>query len=290
MAGIYADIPGTRFALDQDGSVAKLRNISTGSAWADITVSVSAVMDTGNDDFIDLAGIGEDHTWEMSVAFPEPRTLNGLFCTYAAGAGGEQAPTFYYSLDTTDGTDGTWTVFTGPTRMVTAGTLRPFYRSSIGTFGPLISVKGVRWRQGHVNNFGSFHRIYCFHLYGSRPMTGVDRLAFWNPTTDQALTAAYLDFGDHPQGTVTTRQFRIKNISSTQSANTITVIANDLDNEFGGNLKVSTDNSTYLSSISIGNLASGLISPILYVRRTVPATESAIQRSARLLANAGSWV
>lgn len=289
MAGVYADIPGTRFALDQDGSIANFRNISTGSAWVNVTSSLSSVLDTGNEDFIDITGVGEDQTWELALGFPEPRTINGVFLASAAGAGGTNSNTYYYSTDTTDGTDGTWTTFTGPNWIDSSGPFKPYYRANLTAFGPLTNVRGIRWRQGHANNFASWHRAYCLHVYGSRPTTGVDRLAFWHPTSDQALTAAYLDFGDHAQGTSTTRQLRLKNISGSLSANDITITVNDTDNEFNGNLQLSLDNATYMNSINIGNLGAGVISNVIYVRRTVLAAETATQRSARLLANAVSW-
>lgn len=289
MAGVYADIPGTRFALDQDGSVAWYRNVTTASSWTDITGSLSSVVDAGNEDYLDLLGISEDHTWEFAIAFPEARTINAIFLASAAGAGGTNGNTYYYSTDTTDGTDGTWTTFTGPNWRDTSGTLKPYFRADITSFGPLTSIKGLRWRQTHANNFTSWHRIYALHIYGSRPTAGVTRLAFWHPTLDQALGAAYLDFGDHPQGTVTTRQFRIKNLSGASTANSIAVSVSDLDNEFGSNLQLSTDNVSFVSSINIGNLAAGVISATLYVRRTVPAAETPTQRVARLLTSASSW-
>lgn len=289
MAGVYPDIPGTRFALDQDGSVAKYRNITSGSGWTDVSGSLSAIVDAVNEDYVDVVGIAEDQTWEFSLAFPEARTLNGIFLASAAGAGGTTGNTYYYSNDTTDGTDGTWATFTGPNWVDTSATLKPYYRSTLTAFGAMNNIKGVRWRQTHANNSTSWHRIYCLHVYGSRPLTGVDRLAFWHPTLDQALTAAYLDFGDHPQGTVTTRQFRIKNISATLTANSTTVNVSDLDNEFNSNLLVSTDGSSFASSINIGNVTPGTISSVLYVRRTVPGAETATQRVARLLSTAASW-
>jgi hypothetical protein len=289
MAGVYADIPGTRFALDQDGSVLWYRNITSGSSWTEATGSLSSVIDAGNEDYVDITGISEDHTWEIALAFPEARTINAMFIASAAGAGGTTSNTYYYSTDTTDGTDGTWTTFTGPNWRDTSGTLKPYFRADITPFGPLNNIKGLRWRQTHSNNSTSWHRIFCMHVYGSRPLSGVSRLAFWHPTLDQALGAAYLDFGDHPQGTVTTRQFRIKNVSASLTANDITVNTSDTDNEFNGNLLVSTDNTTYVTSMNIGNLAAGAMSGTLYVRRTVPGAETSTQRLARLLANAASW-
>jgi hypothetical protein len=144
MAGVYADIPGTRFALDQDGSVANVRNVSTGSAWTNVTSSLGAALDAGNEDYIDIVGVGEDQSWEFTVGFPEPRTINGLFLASAAGAGGTNSNIYYYSTDTTDGTDGTWTTFTGPNWIDSSGSFKPYYRANIAAFGPLTAVKGIQ--------------------------------------------------------------------------------------------------------------------------------------------------
>lgn len=291
MAGVYPDIPATRFALDQDGSVLKWRNISSGSGWTDITGQIATVQDAGNDDYFTLT-TNVDQVWELALAFPEPRTLNAMFLALSAvESGSYPSPTFYYSTDTTDGTDGSWTPFTGPTRRVSEGTLKPYYRDSIGSFGPLANVTGFRWRQQFNNglNQDANNRIYAMHVYGTRPTASVDRLGFWDPSSDQAINAAALDFGDHPQGTTTTRQFRIKNLSSTQTATSIDIAVDDLDNEFNGNLELSTDDTTYLPSINIGDLGPGVISSTLYVKRTVPGSETPTQRAARLLANASSW-
>jgi hypothetical protein len=147
----------------------------------------------------------------------------------------------------------------------------------------------VRIRFNNNNGYGN-PRLCVLHLYGSRPTTSVDRLAFWHPTTDQAIGTADLDFGDIAQGTSVTKQFRIKNISGTLTANSITLQVSDLLPEYTGTgLQVSTDNVTYQNSVNIGNLASGIISPTLYVRRTVPGAETTTQRQARLLAHAASW-
>ena len=295
MAGVYADIPGTRFALDQDGSVVKWRNFTTGSAWTDITASISEAQKVNTANYIEMA-IGND-VWytQVAVAFPEARTIGGVFSHFGSSGSNSDASnqTWEYSTDTTDGTDGTWSTFAvtyplGASHNNINDTPKPFYRSDIASVS-LSNVKGIRARWNGGWGYGAT-RIFVYHIYGSRPITSVNRLAFWNPSTDNALTAAYLDFGDIAQGSVVTRQFRIKNLSGTLTGNSISIAVSDLLPEYGsGGVQVSTDNSTYASSINIGNLASGVISSILYVRRTVPGAETVTQRHARLLANAASW-
>lgn len=297
MAGIYADIPGTRFALDQDGTVMKWRNFTTGSAWTDVSGSLVEAQKATAATFI---AVGSDpavaNYHQIAIAFPEARSINGIYTHLGFNVATviPQNLTWEYSTDTTDGTDGSWSTFAVTFSMFSSHdevgeNNKPYYRSDIATVS-LSNVKGIRVRWNSNNSSTWEYRVYVLHIYGSRPITGVNRLAFWNPSTDNALTAAYLDFGDIAQGTSVTRQFRIKNISGTLTANSISVAVSDLLPEYGsGGVEVSTDNVAYASSINIGNLASGVISSTLYVRRTVPGAETTTQRHARLLANAASW-
>lgn len=297
MAGLYADIPGTRFALDQDGSVVKWRNYTTLGAWTDTTASIAEAQKVNTANYVDM-NVGNDSTvLQVAVAFPEARSIAGIFTHFGFSNNVSNATTnlvYEYSTDTTDGTDGTWTSFTVTyTSLANHCNLnhnpKPYYRSDIVTLS-LNNVKGIRIRWSGTYGSGMSHRMFVYHIYGSRPTASVDRLAFWNPSTDQAIGVAALDFGDIAQGTSVTRQFRVKNLSGSLTANNITVQVSDILPDYTGTgVQVSTDNSTYTSSINIGNLASGTISATLYVRRTVPGAETPTQRNARLLANAASW-
>lgn len=298
MAGLYADIPGTRFALDQDGSVMKYRNFTTASSWTDVTGSIGEALKANTANYIGMMTPGNANAeyCQVVVAFPEARDINGLYLHggFNDGSPNAQSFTWEYSTDTTDGTDGTWTTFTVTFSYLgnhdqAGDSSKPYYRSDIATVS-LTNVKGIRVRWNSSHSWGVQYRLFVWHIYGYRPLTGVDRLAFWNPSTDQALNAAYLDFGDIAQGSVVTRQFRLKNISSSLTANTITVAVSDLLPEYTGTgIELSTDNTTFQSSIGIGNLVPGAISSTLYVRRSVPAAETTTQRQARLLADAASW-
>lgn len=296
MAGIYADIPGTRFALDQDGTVLKWRNYTTSGSWTDISGSIAEIQKVNTTNFIDISGIGGFQYVQFAFAFPEPRTINGAYI-HGGWPSGANVTTdnlgWEYSTDTTDGTDGTWSSVTVTFASFAqhnslVGVSKPYYRSDIATVA-ISNVKGVRVRLNSASGFGN-PRLCVLHMYGTRPTTSVDRLAFWHPSSDQAIGAAALDFGDIAQGSVMTKQFRIKNLSNTLTANNITLQVSDLLPEYTGTgLQVSTDNVTYQNSVNIGNLASGVISSTLYVRRTVPGAETTTQRQARLLANAASW-
>lgn len=295
MAGYYADIPGTRFALDQDGSVFKVRNFTQAGPWTDMTSSVGEALKANTANYVNLISQVYEYA-QVAVAFPEARTISGIYAHFGCDDGNRAAINFTweYSTDTTDGTDGTWVAFTVTFNNLnyhcaSSHSTKPYYRSDIAMVS-LANVKGIRTRFNLSGSYGSWLRAYVIHIYGDRPLAGVNRLAFWNPTSDQALGAAYLDFGDISQSSVVTRQFRIKNLSGTLTAGTTTVAVSDLLPEYTGTgIQLSTDNITYQSSINIGNLAPGSISSILYVRRSVPSNETTTQRQARLLANAATW-
>lgn len=292
MAGTYADIPGTRFALDQDGTVIKWRNYDTLSAWTDVSAGLAETQKVNIANYLEAGNVGWG-TLEYAMAFPEARDISGIYIhPGASGAYDVNILGWESSTDTTDGTDGAWSPLTvtfnqyGLHNNTNDAPSKPYYRSDIATLAE-VGVKGIRLR---VNNAPAIHRLLVLHIYGNRPVSGVDRLAFWHSSVDQVIDPEALDFGDIAQGASVVRQFRVKNISASLTANNITVQVSDLLPEYSGSaVQVSTDNATYLNSINIGNLASGTISPTLHIRRTVGAAESTILRQARLLADAASW-
>src|SRR4051794_30876811 len=114
MAGTYADIPGTRFALDQDGTVMKWRNFATLGPWTDVTGSIAEIQKVNTANTIDTTIGSTFQAAQFSFAFPEARTLSGA---YIHGGSTQSAITmanlnWEYSTDTNDGTDGTWSATT----------------------------------------------------------------------------------------------------------------------------------------------------------------------------------
>lgn len=296
MAGVYPDIPGTRFALDLDGTVMKWRDLTAGGAWNDVSSSIVNTQAVTTSNYIACTTASRGGSSQITVAFPEARSLNGVYLH--AGTDNKESTVvsaWSYSTDTTDGTDGTWTNFSVVFNDYTSHdnateSSKPYYRSDIAPMS-LTNVKGLRVNIAMNDTFASYtSQIYTLHLYGSRPATGVDRLAFWHPTLDQVIDPAALDFGDIPQGTSNTLEFRVKNLSSSKQANGVSVDISDIKPEYdSGNMQLSTDNNTFASSLNLGNMTAGAVSAIVYVRRTVPSTQDPGLRFARLIADATSW-
>lgn len=281
MAGLYADVPGHRFAYDTDGSVSLMS--SNGSPYTAIDASV---LNDEATDALTVFSYREQGNKTIAFGFPEPRDLAGFF-VWATVTG---ISTYRYSTstDTTDGSNGTWSTeasFSPQTAVY------PQNRNAITT-AAAAGITGIRFRFATGGDYQQLS-LGAIHLYGlTAPNLSTDRLEFWDPTLDQQIDKAAFDFGDIAQGEVATKQFRIKNLSATKTADTVTISAN---NSAGGEtllasgLTFSSDGTSFAASLNIASIAPGATTPVLYVRRTVGATDPASIRFARVVASPGSF-
>lgn len=314
MAGLYTDVPGTRFAYDTDGTLVKV--LAPDDAYVTPLNVAGGNTETALDEMgvagaVHASGTGvniNSFTNTTSIiylvfAFPQVRSLTGYYALTRGNGFTSHTPFkrhVQWSADTTDGSDGTWTVITDPwvglyfNNTANASiSVRPFYRSAITPLS-LTGVKGIRfgfaWDVATGPNNNDFFSFSALHLYGT--ITGATGgLRFWHPTLDQEIGGAAFDFGDIPQGTQVIKQFRVKN-THTLTANTTTIAAaanGTSDAGLASGLMFSADNATYASTATVATLAAGAISPVLYVRRTVGAAETPLLRSARVTATAGSF-
>ena len=92
------------------------------------------------------------------------------------------------------------------------------------------------------------------------------------------------DFGDQPLGTTVVRQFRVKNVSGSKTANTINIQCNDSD------FAISEDGVIWVVTINIASLSAGAESPTLYVRCTTPDPGASLEpRFARIVTTVASY-
>ena len=256
MSGVYADVPNHRIAYDADGSICWFYASSV--ATSVMSQAQVNILNNENDDYID----GSASDVRCFIFFPQPYDITGVHVNVDASSGWLAE----YSLNTSNGVDGTWTSF-GAT--ANSGSASPVYRTSIQAVS-LTAVKAIRFGTwGPVWN-----RLRSFHVYGTPNASSAKQLRLWHPTTDTALGGAYFDQGDILRSTTATQQFRLKNISSmTASSITLTTEAlTDFSPTFNSQHQLSTDNSSFSNSISISNLSAGSISPILYMKRTTSAS------------------
>lgn len=284
MAGTFPDVPGHRFMYDQDGTIV-LSSPSTASS--PLTVIDPLILNDEDDSDQIVIGGGSGGWKEFTWAFPEPRSITGFFAKYSASLSG----TLSYSTDTTDGTDGTWQSY-GSVSAGMATSYNPYYRTSIIPLS-ISDVRGVRIRFTQTSN--QTYYIQSVHLYGTIPTAeSTDRLEFWQPSANSVLDKAGLDFGDVPLGSVTTKQFRVKNLSSSLTATSVVVSANNLaggtqNDAMVSALEFSTDGSTWGPSATIDEIAPEAISSVVSVRRTVGLAEDISPRFARIMATPGEY-
>lgn len=292
MAGFYPDVTGQRFALDIDGTIfQKLDGAKT--VLTDAQSASTIISDTDADTYQLDAVYSYPPTNTRGyfvLIFPELRNLDSYFIAVTGNYADPKE--LEYSSDTTDGLDGTWTQVT--TNWVKNGTISPNYRTNI-TSQPLTNVKGLRFGYGSSNggyNVNYQFNVQCMHLYGS--IVGgqnPDRLRFWDAALDQEVGPAYFDFGDNSVGTNKVVQFRVKNNSSTKTASGVNLAKESASyTDVANGLTFSGDNTAYSTTLSIGDLAPGAISPVIYLKRSFDLAEvTSVPKDGRITATATTW-
>lgn len=287
MAGNYPDPPGPRMAYDVDGSVGFYYPEST-NVIVQLTAGDLATMNDEDNDFWDASIFNNQR---MGLIFPELRDIVGYFMYFSAGDFGT-AGILDTSTDTTNGYDGTWT--TRAANWVKSFSPAPGYRTSFNTL-VVSGIKAIRFQASRISS-GAFNDFAPsqMHIYGT-PNSGavIDRLVFWDPTTNVALAAAGLDWGNVPRSSSADKTFRVKNVSTTKTAQGIVIspeALSDTSPSVPGQHLFSTDGTTFTASINIGDLAPGATSSVLYVRRVTPSNAVLSAWAFRVKAVATAWV
>lgn len=289
MAGNYPDAPSRRMAWDADGSVGLIRNVGDRNAeWsgADKTElndedNISVSLPTG-------AGGSADHF--VYVIFPELREVEGFFAKAQNSDGFNAIGQVAFSGDTTNGIDGTWTEALADynDQQTPAGSVVDFWRTQITSLA-LSNVRGVRVRRNHNSALiMSSQLLRAIHLYG-RPSLGEtpDRLRFIDEGTGSEFTKPK-DYGDIPRGSTRDFQFRLRNNSTTLTANDVQVTAEDLF--LGSGAWYTFDvGGGFQATISILSIAPGADSPVITCRQVVPVDALPHAHAGRVRATVASW-
>ena len=300
MAGNYPDYISNRMAYHIDGTVGMVWRLGGGPP----TVLSGGQMWTLNneeDDSVSVDGIAgytsTDPVYYLALVFPEPRNISAFFSaqTYGGTAAGSATRLCEVSTDTTNGIDGTWTSITGETWDWSQTNVLPTaYRldgAGLTNHNDVTAVRGMRWI---TYRFGGSQTIAwsqkAIHLFG-RITSPSSRLELWHPTLDQRISPGDLDWGNAPRSTQDTRNFRIKNVSTTETANTITVSiidSTDSSPSFTDTMDLS-QGAGFAPTQTIGNLSPGATSGVLTVRRTFSSTQALSVWAAIIKAEAVSW-
>jgi hypothetical protein len=282
MAGTYQDVPGQKRAYDIDGTIVNLIN----SAGVPSAASGATIIELNDYDstIAYTLGAGGAATTYVSWIFPQTITLRGLWGTVgnqSVGIGSDPSWGTEYSLNTTDGVDGTWTTLfansaspTWATHGLQSSTAsEPQNRSDIKELSsPITDVIGVRVKLVNSNTKDSYLRtMYWFGEHDDAP----SYLEFWHPTLDQPLDGAHFDWGNTTLDTDATKEFRIKNTHPTDQAHDCELLFDTLVADSPSPTTwhtASDDDITYTTVLTLGHIPADTITGTLYLKRETPLT------------------
>lgn len=276
MAGLYSDAPGRLFMTDLDGSAGFGIGIS---GTLDATAMTNLIKNGGGNNL--NIGTGAS-TFYVGYIFPELRDIAG-FCLIHSSGGWGSWDRVETSANTSNGTDGTWT---DRGAMSASGSFRSITALAV------TGVKAIRFRWSSSSTENNGRYLAHLHVYGEIPTAqSPDRLRLWHPTLDQELTGPAFDFGDFGRGGTIDRTFRVKNNSSSLTANSI-VVARDAPTDTSPTVLSQTTiglAGSFATTQNIGALAPGALSAVLTLRiASLSNTTLGLWRQ-RLSATAGSW-
>lgn len=292
MAGNYINAPADRLAWDRDGS--GLVRISKANAVTQLNATVRQVL---NDE--DTSGLSVTSAMDLKkivVLFPIPVDLVAFFLSVSSSYSGWSVS---LSKDSTTGVDGTWehaAVYAGST--IATG-VRPEYRSpgyvkNLPTTSAARAVRAVAFQVESTSSSAWTGTISSLHLYGYPSDTATtNRLALWHPTADIRLPPDWFDWGNAPRSSSADLSFRIKNLSSTLTAENINLYIEALTPgtpSVAGMLSISSDGGASFEGYKdVPELAPGEVSDPMILRRVVPANATLSLWSARLAVDVSTW-
>lgn len=251
---------------------ARLFFVDSASGISEISLAAMASIDNETN-----AGLGVGPGRRVALFLPDYFDLSAVFIA----ADSNYLSQLEVSGDSTNGHDGTWTLLSNDTysRDVTNT-----YRNGIDSY----TATMVRWLKLRSNSSRN-RTLRALHVFGGWS-TGVnqDRLIGMDPVDDlRPLQGPDLDFGDIIQGTTHERDFRVKNNSSTLTAQGVELGLHRQNSV----MEYSTDDGvTWLTSVSLGDIAPGAITPIIKIRRVVGATADPGLGVGVLTGEATAWV
>ncbi len=291
----YPDVPGRRMAWDEDGTIVTYSTQGAlGSPSASngglyympyVELSASALAGGNSESRTDwLIGTGQGSPTKLYTIFmfPEKREVDGIYINT------KNTGTYwvYGSSDTTTGLDGSWSEMT--TGGQSTSTTVDDFRDSIYSLA-LSNIRSIRMATNSTS-YGSTQYIYMAHWYGRiTPGETTDRLIFTDPLASDAEFTKLLDWVDSPQSQTRTRQIRVKNNSSTRTANSVTLSVEALtgtaDTWYTFSL---VDYGPWTSTLNIGGLGPGGAKSF-YVKQTIPDAAAVGSYVSRIQALQGSW-
>lgn len=282
MAGSYPDAPSRRMAWDFDGTLAFHSGASGWGSVPIIAFTPTQIGEMNDEDNIQAKSLTVKSGEGIGVIFPELREFDGLFTREFQGGALGALET---SGDTTNMVDGSWTQ-QHANLPEPSGTTYERYRRDITSFA-VSNVRAVRYVMNSLDNNPA--RIQSLHLYGEiSPGQTPDRL-LWVDTGTGLEFSLPIDFGDTPRGSAVDRTVKLRNNSSSLTANTVQITAEALYLSSGAWYTFSEGGafqSTLQLASSIGPSAD---SPVVTIRRVIPDAETLGLHAGRAYANVAQW-
>lgn len=288
----YQTISSRRMPYDIDGteigfrSMERLDNISQiiGNGlenWLDST----SKSNLNKEDRSQSWWVG-DYRWGGAFwfFFPELREVNNIgfqwssttVCTFVSHL-------IQGSADSTNGVDGTWE--TGVYSIPPANTDMDHWRSKIFTISFSGPVKALRIGFRETNPQFNALNLCGIHIYGFKYAGETqDDILFVDSNTGVELTSL-MDWGDRPEGTSMFKQLKIKNASSTKTANNINLQLNHSDFLMSWN-----PGGPWTTVLDITSLGAGASSGVIHLKNELgPPLLNLGPKAARIIASVGSW-
>lgn len=303
MAGSYPDAPDRRIAYDTDGTIVWSVWSTVGASWSQMQWSNLAEVSTAGKEGLNSEGVGGaglsggyPNNAGAGWVFPEPRDITG-FNAYASPASpfGDHLNSWEWSADSPNGVAGTFNEFWGPGSYPHPSlySWENWFRINIRT--PTTTVTAARvFRVGIGGGTSSFPgHLNKMHLYGSiNSAYTPDRLLFIDNDTGLEYDAPQ-DWGDVPRGTVLSHDIKMKNNSSTLTANTITLSFEALTGTSNTWYQIKETGGAYGSTLNITSIAAGATYPaaanVITVKLDVGDTAQFGLQTARIRAATTSW-
>lgn len=263
----YNDYPDTKFAYESDGTTILFYYLDNETSRTNAQLrDLNSIKGTGHE------VPNDGYSWVHWIfIFPELRDISSMYL-----AEGPSRPSDYqcwWSPDTTNGVDGTWTSVSVPTDYSMPGEGYNRMRKGIDYVG-LTGVRAIKLRISVTLGIflDSGGKINLINMFGRKSVDG-DRLALWHPTLDYEISSHYLDWGNFDYGDAT-NTFRVKNCSPTMRAINPTLYFDNTTDTWTW-IKdmhaLSYKGSEYGPTVTLETLASKEVSDVVTMRRSVPS-------------------
>ncbi len=188
----------------------------------------------------------------------------------------------YYSLDTTNGIDGT-VVLESAAPGWGVGSVSPAYRENILS----MAVSNVRAAMPY--RVSGTNTLRALHVYGEvAPAQTPNRLLFVDTGTGLEFSLP-VDYGDVPRGSASDFTMKLRNNSTTVSAGTVQITAEALYLA-SGNWYTYSEGGAFQSTLQLASsIGPSADSPTITTRRIIPDAETLGLHAGRCQVSVGSW-